>query len=106
MQSNLFYGSGVALVTPFRESRVDYDALENLIDWQIDSDTDALIVLGTTGEPCTLSDAERTSIIECAMARCARRVPMIVGAGSNDTRTAIRHAEEAQMLKQQTHLSF
>lgn len=98
MQNNLFYGSGTALVTPFRGGRVDFDTLENLIDWQIDSDTDALIILGTTGEPCTISDAERTAIIECALARCARRVPLIVGIGSNDTRTAIRYAIEAQML--------
>jgi len=98
MQSNLFYGSATALVTPFKGGRIDFDALENLIDWQIDSDTDALVVLGTTGEPCTVSDAERTAIIECAIARCARRIPLIVGTGSNDTRTAVRHAVEAQML--------
>lgn len=98
MQSNLFYGSGVALVTPFCGKRVDYDALESLIDWQIDSDTDAIVVLGTTGEPSTITDAERSAIIECALGRGARRVPMIVGAGSNDTRTAVRHAVEAQML--------
>ena len=98
MQSNLFYGSGTALVTPFRNNRVDFDALENLIDWQIDSDADALVVLGTTGEPCTVSDAERASILECAVARCARRAPLIAGVGSNDTRKAIRYAVEAQML--------
>lgn len=98
MQNTLFYGCATALVTPFKGGRVDYDALENLIDWQIDSDIDALVVLGTTGEPCTLSDAERTAVIECALARCGRRVPIIVGAGANDTRTAIRHAVEAQML--------
>lgn len=98
MQNGLFYGSGVALVTPFRGNRIDFDALERLIDWQIDSDTDAIIALGTTGEPSTLSDAERASVIECAAARTARRVPLIVGAGSNDTRTAIRQAVDAQML--------
>ena len=98
MQGNLFYGCGTALITPFRGNRIDFDALENLIDWQVDSDIDALIVLGTTGEPPTISDAERSAIIECAVARCARRVPLIVGAGSNDTRTAIRQAVEAQML--------
>lgn len=98
MQGNLFYGSGTAMVTPFRGNRIDFDALERLIDWQIDEDTDALVVLGTTGEPPTITDDERASIIECAQARCARRVPLIVGAGSNDTRTAIRQAVEAQML--------
>lgn len=98
MQSNLFYGSATALVTPFRGNRVDFDALERMIDWQIDEDTDALVVLGTTGEPPTISDAERSAIIECAIARCGKRVPVIVGCGSNDTRTAIRHAVEGQML--------
>ena len=98
MQSALFCGCGTALVTPFRGGRVDYDALENLIDWQLDSDIDALVILGTTGEPTTVSDAERPAIIECALNRVGGRVPVIVGAGSNDTRTAIRHAVEAQTL--------
>ena len=97
MQSALFYGCATALVTPFRENRIDYDALENLIDWQVDSDIDALVILGTTGEPATITDSERPAIIECAQARCARRVPLIVGAGGNDTRTAVRQAVEAQM---------
>lgn len=98
MQNSLFYGSGTALVTPFKGNRIDFDALENLIDWQIDMDTDALVVLGTTGEPPTITPAERTSIIECAVARCARRVPLIVGTGANSTKTAIQQSVEAQML--------
>ena len=98
MHNALFCGCGTALVTPFRGGRVDYDALENLIDWQLDSDIDALVILGTTGEPNTVTDAERPAIIECALNRVSGRVPVIVGAGSNDTRTAIRHAIEAQTL--------
>ena len=98
MQSQLFYGSGVAMVTPFRGRRVDYDALENLIDWQIDADTDALVILGTTGEPSTIAPDERSAIVECALSRCARRVPLIVGTSANDTRTAIRQSVEAQRL--------
>ena len=98
MQGNLFYGCGTALVTPFRGSRVDYDALEKLIDWQIDSDIDALIVLGTTGEPCTLSPSERSAIIECAVARVSGRVPLYVGTGSNSTRSAVEQSIEAQRL--------
>jgi len=98
LKSALFCGCGTALVTPFRGGRVDYDALENLIDWQLDSDIDALVVLGTTGEPNTVTDAERPAIIECVLSRVGGRVPVIVGAGSNDTRTAIRHAVEAQTL--------
>lgn len=98
MHNTLFYGCGTALVTPFRGNRVDFDAMENLIDWQIDSDIDALIVLGTTGEPATISPSERTALIECAVARCARRVPLIIGTGCNNTRTAIQQSVEAQML--------
>lgn len=98
MQGNLFYGSGTALVTPFRGHRVDYDRLEQLIDWQIEAETDALILLGTTGEPCTISPSERSAIIECAVTRCAGRVPIYVGTGSNCTRTAIEQSVEAQRL--------
>ena len=98
MHNTLFYGCGTALVTPFRGNRVDFDVMENLIDWQIDSDIDALIVLGTTGEPATISPSERTALIECAVARCARRVPLIIGTGCNNTRTAIQQSVEAQML--------
>ena len=98
MQGKLFYGSGVALVTPFRDQAVDYERLEKLIDWQIEAGTDALIVLGTTGEPSTIAPAERCAIIECAVERCAGRVPIYVGTGSNCTRTAIAQSVEAQRL--------
>ena len=98
MQGKLFYGSGVALVTPFRDQAVDYERLEKLIDWQIEAGTDALIVLGTTGEPSTIAPAERSAIIECAVERCAGRVPIYVGTGSNCTRTAIAQSIEAQRL--------
>lgn len=98
MQNNLFYGCATALVTPFKGNRIDFDALENLIDWQIDSDIDALVVLGTTGEPASITSAERTAIIECAVARCARRVPIIIGTGCNDTKTTVQQSLEAQML--------
>ena len=98
MSAKLFYGCGTALVTPFRGDRVDYDALEGLIDWQIESGVDALVVLGTTGEPPTLTSNERTEIIECAVARCAGRVPLVVGTGSNDTRRAVAQSVEARRL--------
>ncbi len=98
MQGNLFYGCGTALVTPFRGQRVDYDRLEALIDWQIDSEADALIVLGTTGEASTITPSERSAIIECAVARCSGRVPLYVGTGSNSTRTAVEQSIEAARL--------
>ena len=98
MQGNLFYGSATALITPFKGQRVDYDALEELIDWQIDSDTDALVVLGTTGEPSTITPSERSAIIECAVSRIAGRVPLYVGTGSNSTRKAVEQSVEAMRL--------
>ena len=98
MQSTLFYGSACALATPFKGSRIDYEALEKLIDWQISSGTDALVVLGTTGEPSTITPSERSAILECAVARCNHRVPLIAGSGSNNTAEAIRLALEAQLL--------
>lgn len=98
MNGSLFYGCGTALVTPFRGGRVDYDALEALIDWQLDSGADALIVLGTTGEPATVRPDERAAIIECAAARVDGRVPLIIGTGSNSTEIAARQSAEAQKL--------
>lgn len=98
MHGNLFYGCATALVTPFKANRIDFDALELLIDWQLDSGADAVVVLGTTGEPAAIADSERAAVIECAAARCARRAPLIVGTGSNDTRTAVRRSVEAQRL--------
>ena len=98
MHGNLFYGCCTALVTPFKGNRVDYDALEGLIDWQLDSGVDAVCVLGTTGEPSTVSDSERAAIVECAAARCAHRAPLIVGAGSSDTRQAVSRSIEARRL--------
>ena len=98
MHGNLFYGCGTALVTPFKGNRIDFDALEALIDWQLDSGADALVVLGTTGEPSTISGSECPAIIECAAARCAHRAPLIVGTGSNDTRRAVAQSEQAQRL--------
>lgn len=98
MQKSLFYGCGTALVTPFRGRRVDFDALERLIDWQIEQGADALIALGSTGEPAAIAPHERSAILECAVARAGRRVPLIAGAGSNDTATAVRQAREAEQL--------
>ncbi len=98
MHGNLFYGCGTALVTPFRGNRVDFDALEGLIDWQLDCGADAIVILGTTGEPATVSGSERSAIIECAAARCLHRAPLVVGTGSNDTRRAVAQSVEARRL--------
>ena len=98
MRNALFYGSGVALVTPFSGDKVDFRAFEALIHWQIDMLTDAIVILGTTGEPCTVAPAERAALIECAVSAVAGRVPLIVGTGANDTRLAVAYAEQAQAM--------
>ena len=98
MHGNLFYGCGTALVTPFKGNRIDFDALEGLIDWQLDCGADAIVVLGTTGEPATVTESERSAIVECAAARCLHRAPLVVGTGSNDTRKAIAQSIEARRL--------
>ena len=98
MQTGIFYGGATALVTPFRAGHVDFPALEALIDRQIQGKTDALVALGTTGEPASLREGERAEIVECAKEKCNGHIPLIVGAGSNDTKTAIRLAREAERL--------
>lgn len=98
MRGDLFSGCGTALATPFKGNRVDYDCLERMIDWQIESGADALILLGTTGEPCTITDPERSAMIECAVARCAGQIPLFIGTGSNSTSTAMNLSREAMRM--------
>ncbi len=98
MKGRLFKGSGCALVTPFRYGKVDFDALEKLIERQIEGGTDALIVCGTTGEPSTLTDAEREEILSMSIRQCAGRIPIIAGTGGNCTREVIRRSRRAQEL--------
>ncbi len=82
----LFQGLATALITPFRkDGSVDFDAYERLLEYQLKSGVDALLVLGTTGEPPTLSDKEKEEIIKFAVKVIGGRVPVIVGAGSNST---------------------
>jgi len=91
-------GSMVALVTPFSDGGVDYDALGRLIDFQIAGGTQALVPCGTTGESPTLSHEEHDQVIEYVVQRAAGRVPVIAGTGSNCTKEALRltyHAKSA-----------
>ena len=89
MKKVIFRGACTALVTPMNEKGVDYDALERLINWQIDEGIDALLICGTTGECATLSDEEHREVFRKAMDFSGHRVPMIAGTGSNDTAYAI-----------------
>lgn len=95
----LFTGCATALVTPFLlNNSVDDVSFRQLISRQILSGIDALIILGTTGEPCTLSMAEREQVITSAMDEAQDRIPIIVGTGSNDTSKAIEYAQQAKQL--------
>lgn len=95
----IFKGSGVALVTPFNDkNEVDFFSLQRLIEFQIASGTKAIIILGTTGEASTISSEERTKIIKFCVSQIAKRIPLIVGSGTNSTETSIKHAKEAEKL--------
>lgn len=95
---NLFTGSGVAIITPFKDGKVDYDSLGNLLDWQIEQDTDAIIICGTTGEASTMYDEEHIETIDYAVKKIAGRIPVIAGTGSNHTEHAIKLATSAEKL--------
>ena len=87
----IFKGAGVAIVTPMKNNEdVNYDKLEELINIQIDSGTDAIIIAGTTGESSTLSMEEHKEVIEAAVRFTRHRVPVVAGTGSNCTKTAIQ----------------
>lgn len=86
MKKTLFTGSGVAIVTPFNsDGTVNYNRLGELIEFNIKNSTDAIIICGTTGEASTLTDAEHRECIKYAVEKVNGRVPVIAGAGSNDT---------------------
>ncbi len=90
MKTPIFTGAATALITPFRNREIDYEAFANLIDSQLNAGIDALVICGTTGEASTLTDDEQISAIEFAVKRVAGKVPVIAGAGSNDTEHAIK----------------
>ncbi len=92
----MFSGSIPALVTPFRDGKVDEAAFRTLVDWQIVNGSSALVPCGTTGESATLSYDEHYRVIELCIEAAAGRVPVIAGCGSNDTATAVRHMEFAK----------
>lgn len=86
----IFKGSGVAIVTPFLENGdINYPELERLIEFQIANGTDAIIIAGTTGEASTLTDEEQVYAVRFTVEKVNKRVPVIAGAGSNDTRHGI-----------------
>ena len=88
-QQSIFTGAATALITPTTTDGIDFAAFKKLIDWQIDSGIDALVICGTTGEGSTLSDAEHRQALQFAVDTVNGRAPVIAGTGSNDTSYAI-----------------
>ena len=92
-------GSVVALVTPFKkDGSVDFERLEGLVDFHLAHGTDGILVLGTTGESATMTDAEDLAVAECVVQRVAGRIPVIGGSGSNCTGESLRKSLELQKL--------
>jgi 4-hydroxy-tetrahydrodipicolinate synthase len=97
MNTPIFEGSGVALVTPMNsDGSVNFDELGRLLEFQIENGTDAIIACGTTGESATLSVEEHKAVLSYTAEKVNKRVPVIGGAGSNDTATAIDLSKSAQ----------
>lgn len=93
----IFTGAGVAIITPFNEDQsVNYDRFAELVEYQIQKGTDAIVVCGTTGEAKTLSTEEHVRVIKLCVEVANHRVPVIAGAGSNDTRYAVELSNEAE----------
>lgn len=88
-EQTIFTGVATALITPINENGVDYQALHRLIDWQIDSGINALVICGTTGEGPALTDEEHRAVLKASVEYVAGRVPVIAGTGSNDTAYAV-----------------
>ena len=91
-----FQGSATALITPFTESGVNYDTLDQLIEFQIENGTDVIVFLGTTGEPSTMSFEEEHELMEYAVKKVNHRAKVVFGCGSNNTADAVMTAKKAE----------
>ena len=92
----LFTGAGTAIVTPFKDGQIDFPSLGRLIDWQISEGIDAIVVCGTTGEASTLNDEEHIETVQYTVEKVNGRIPVIAGAGSNDTAHAVFMSKELE----------
>ena len=97
-KKTIFSGTATALITPFKHGKIDYTALGGIIEMQIASGIDALVIGGTTGESATLSDYERDKLYSFSVEAIAGRVPLILGTGSNDTKKAVRYTKRAEAI--------
>ena len=100
----MFKGSMPALITPFKNGSVDFDALKRLVDWHVDQGSHGLVPVGTTGESPTLSHEEHEQVVTFVVKAAAGRIPVIAGAGSNNTSEAIRFLQHAEAAGAQAGL--
>jgi 4-hydroxy-tetrahydrodipicolinate synthase len=98
MKKPLFIGSAAAIVTPFTDNGINYQALAEIIEFQIRGGSDAIVVCGTTGEASTMPDDEHIAVIKFAVETINKRVPVIAGTGSNDTRHAVELSKAAEAV--------
>lgn len=93
----IFTGSGVAIITPMKENgEVNFEKLEELVNFHVENGTDAIIICGTTGESATLTEKEHSEVIKACIQYVNKRIPVIAGTGSNCTRTAIELSQAAE----------
>lgn len=95
---SIFKGSGVAIVTPFTDEGVNYLKLKELIEWHILEGTDAIVVCGTTGEATTMTDDEKKEVIKFTVDTVNKRIPVIAGTGSNNTKHSIKMSKYAESI--------
>ena len=95
---NFFRGTATAMITPFTQTGVNFDAFERMIEFQIENGTDALLVLGTTGEPATMTEAEKEAVMRFAVQKIAGRAKVIFGSGSNSTAHAVEASKKAEAM--------
>lgn len=106
MKQHLFQGTGTALVTPYNpDGSIDFLALRNLVEFQIAGGVEFLVVCGSTGESATMSEEEDMSVIRFVVETVSGRLPVVAGAGSNDTRSAVQYTKNAKKLGAQGVLS-
>ncbi len=96
--TGFFNGIITAMITPFGKDGVNFDEFGKMIEYQIDGGTDALVVLGTTGEPTTMTEDEKVATIKYAVKKAAGRIKIIIGTGSNDTAKAVAASVRAEKL--------
>ncbi|MBU5455969.1 4-hydroxy-tetrahydrodipicolinate synthase [Caproiciproducens sp. MSJ-32] len=92
----IFKGSAVAIITPFKNGSINYKKLEELLEWHIKEKTDAIVICGTTGEASTMSLSERKKVIKFTVDLVNKRIPVIAGTGTNDTKASIKMSKYAE----------